>query len=48
MGRSVDHRQRLGTCFGSGLASDRRRRHGVLPGHRRACQGEEKRFCWEA
>jgi len=35
MGRSVDHRQRPGTWFGSGLVSDRRRRHRVLPGHRR-------------
>src|SRR6202048_3114195 len=35
MGRSVDHRQRPGPWFGSGLASDRRRRHCFLPGHRR-------------
>src|SRR5260370_3047786 len=35
MGGSVDHRQRPGPWFGSGLASDRRRRHCVLPGHRR-------------
>ncbi len=35
MGRSVDHRQCPGPWFGSDLASDRRRRHCFLPGHRR-------------